>query len=276
MTEQAEQPTGDRSDAEHERQQAWDRQLEAQPTMEVVDYRRRSRRSFLGFGVAGVAAFMGFRHVQNRPESDNIPDVIRKGLEANESIWDSIGSDSRTARTFSISDREDIRVNGRIGIGDDIDPASWQVRIVGTGGDLIDTLDLDDIQQLPSHDIVCKHKCIEGWATTVHWTGARFSDLAARYYDVAVPRSHRYVSIRTPDDQYYVGLDRETVLHSQTLLAWALNGEPLSDGHGAPLRLAVPITYGIKQLKRIGTIEFTNTRPADYWAERGYDWHARF
>ena len=31
-----------------------------------------------------------------------------------------------------------------------------------------------------------------------------------------------------------------------------------------------------RQLKRIGTIEFTNRRPPDYWAERGYDWHARF
>ena len=44
--------------------------------------------------------------------------------------------------------------------------------------------------------------------------------------------------------------------------------------HGAPLRLATPVKYGIKNIKRIGTIRFTNTRPADYWAERGYDWYA--
>ena len=60
------------------------------------------------------------------------------------------------------------------------------------------------------------------------------------------------------------------------MLAWALNGETLTEGHGAPLRLASPVVYGIKQLKRIGIIEFTDTRPRDYWAERGYDWHARF
>ena len=147
---------------------------------------------------------------------------------------------------------------------------------MGVDGELVDTLAIDDVTALPAHDMVCEHKCIEGWASIVHWTGARFRDLADRYYGTAVPADHRYVQLRTPGDGYYVGLDREVARHSQTLLAWGLNGEPLSEGHGAPLRLAMPITYGIKQLKRIGTIEFTNERPADYWAERGYDWHARF
>jgi DMSO/TMAO reductase YedYZ molybdopterin-dependent catalytic subunit len=44
--------------------------------------------------------------------------------------------------------------------------------------------------------------------------------------------------------------------------------------HGAPLRLAIPVKYGIKNIKRIGTIRFTGQRPADYWAERGYDWYS--
>ena len=53
-----------------------------------------------------------------------------------------------------------------------------------------------------------------------------------------------------------------------------MNGKPLEDRHGAPLRLVMPVKYGIKNIKRIGTIEFTDRRPADYWAERGYDWYA--
>jgi hypothetical protein len=31
---------------------------------------------------------------------------------------------------------------------------------------------------------------------------------------------------------------------------------------------------GIKDLRRIGEIAFRETRPSDYWAERGYDYHA--
>jgi DMSO/TMAO reductase YedYZ molybdopterin-dependent catalytic subunit len=74
--------------------------------------------------------------------------------------------------------------------------------------------------------------------------------------------------------QYYVGLDIESALHPQTLLCYEMNGLPLTLAHGAPLRLFTPVKYGIKSIKRIGTIRFTNQRPRDYWAERGYDWYA--
>ena len=84
----------------------------------------------------------------------------------------------------------------------------------------------------------------------------------------------RYVSLVTPDESYYVGWDMPSILHPQTLLAYEMNGSPLTMEHGAPLRLATATKYGIKQIKRIGRIEFTDERPADYWAERGYDWYS--
>jgi DMSO/TMAO reductase YedYZ molybdopterin-dependent catalytic subunit len=64
------------------------------------------------------------------------------------------------------------------------------------------------------------------------------------------------------------------MLHSQTYLAYEMNGAPLSDDNGAPLRLIIPIKYGIKSLKRIGTIRFSNEPLPDYWAEQGYDYYA--
>ena len=51
-------------------------------------------------------------------------------------------------------------------------------------------------------------------------------------------------------------------------------GAPLDQDHGAPLRLATPLKYGIKQLKRIGVIRFSDDPPEDYWAERGYDYYS--
>ena len=78
----------------------------------------------------------------------------------------------------------------------------------------------------------------------------------------------------TPDEEYYVGLDMHSAIHPQTLLCYEINGQPLSLAHGAPLRLVTPLKYGIKHLKRIGTIAFADQRPADYWAEQGYDWDA--
>jgi Oxidoreductase molybdopterin binding domain len=50
--------------------------------------------------------------------------------------------------------------------------------------------------------------------------------------------------------------------------------EQTTHENGAPLRLRIPTKYGIKNIKRIGTITYTDQRPADYWAEQGYDWYA--
>jgi hypothetical protein len=146
-------------------------------------------------------------------------------------------------------------------------------------------LTLADIQQLPRVELMTQLKCIEGWADKGFWAGARLADFIAKYQPMTrsgnAPDVHNkpddlvgYVSLATPDGEYYVGLDMASALHSQTLLVYEMGGQPLTPEHGAPLRLYVPVKYGIKSLKRIGTIRFTNKRPSDYWAERGYDWYA--
>ena len=114
-------------------------------------------------------------------------------------------------------------------------------------------------------------KCIEGWSVIVNWVGARFSDFAAKF---APPENTQYVSLITPDREYFVGWDMPSIMHPQTLLAYEMNGQPLTPEHGAPLRLVTTTKYGIKQIKRIGRIEITGERPADYWAEQGYDWYS--
>ena len=109
--------------------------------------------------------------------------------------------------------------------------------------------------------------CVEGWSEIVSWKGTRLSNIAPA-------NAPEYVSLKTPDQLYFVGLDLESALHPQTLLAWEMNGQPLTPEHGAPLRLVIPVKYGIKNIKRIGTIEFMAQRPKDYWYDRGYDWYA--
>jgi hypothetical protein len=157
-----------------------------------------------------------------------------------------------------------------------VDGGSTTVRVNGDADD--DTpstpepgvlLTLNEVRSLPRVEYTSQFKCIEGWSQTVHWAGARFADLAARF---APPRGTRYVGLETPGGDYYVGLEMADALHPQTLLCYEMNGVPLSPEHGAPLRLVIPIKYGVKHLKQIGLVRFTNTRPKDYWAEQGYDW----
>lgn len=84
----------------------------------------------------------------------------------------------------------------------------------------------------------------------------------------------KFIGMQTPNGEYYVGLDMPSALHPQTMLAYEMNGQSLTMEHGFPLRLIVPVKYGIKNLKCIGLLFFSNTKPRDYWAQRGYDYYA--
>jgi DMSO/TMAO reductase YedYZ molybdopterin-dependent catalytic subunit len=169
------------------------------------------------------------------------------------------------------------RVNGSIGLESPLDPGDWRLRVIGAAGDRSAlSFTLDEIKALPRVEMTTELRCVEGWSEVVHWAGARLSDLAAA--TGLARRDGRdllgYAALETPDGGYYVGLEMASALHTQTLLCYEMGGRPLAPKHGAPLRLVIPLKYGIKNLKRIGTIRFTDDRPADYWAERGYNWYA--
>ncbi|MEJ7576015.1 MAG: molybdopterin-dependent oxidoreductase [Pyrinomonadaceae bacterium] len=233
---------------------------------------RRSRRGFLVGGVAAIAAFGGWRWLKSSADADGIPYPLRRAHEFNEQLSRTYFGRERLTQTFPPAPTRIPRVNGDIGLSGDFDLATWQLRVTGLPGDASELrLTLDDIRALPRVELTTELKCIEGWSDLGHWAGTRFADFAARY--VPTTRSG-YVSLETPDGGYYVGLDIESALHPQTLLCYEMGGQPLTPEHGAPLRLYIPVKYGIKSLKRIGTIRFTNERPADFWAERGYDWYS--
>lgn len=248
--------------------------LEAEaPTLDESAYRRQTRRSVLTGGVASLAALAGWRWLQTGPADNNIPVALRRGHEVNEALWRRLSG--RTAPTFDRSRSSMLRVNGRHGIREEIDLDAWELTVVGPDGSELGRHVLDDVAALPKVELTIEHKCVEGWSHVVTWGGARFSDFAALYADRLGPDLTDYVALVTPDRQYYVGLDMASMLHPQMLLAYELQGEPLTQDHGAPLRLATPNKYGIKCIKRIGTIRFTDERPTDYWYERGYDWYAQ-
>jgi DMSO/TMAO reductase YedYZ molybdopterin-dependent catalytic subunit len=202
-----------------------------------------------------------------------LPGPIRDGLEINERLWRSLHDPAALAPTFPVSASHMPRLNGSVGLTSTFDVSRWRLRVEGPDRQEIAVLDLDDVRRLPHVEIVTELKCVEGWSDIVRWGGVRFSDFAAQFADRIPDAAFRYVSLRTPNDRYYVALDRDSALHPQTLLCYEMQGEPLTVPHGAPLRLVIPVKYGVKHLKRIGTIRFATERPKDYWAERGYDWY---
>jgi DMSO/TMAO reductase YedYZ molybdopterin-dependent catalytic subunit len=236
--------------------------------------------------VTVLAGFAGWRWLVTRSEEDRLPWPLRRALEFNERVARGIFHGSRRSPEFPRSAARMPRVNGTIGLESDLDLSAWKLQVVGAAGDQARrSLTLDDIKALPRVETTTELRCIEGWSEVVHWAGARLFDLASvtglatRSGRPADPTGNAdvlldYVALETPDREYYVGLDMAGALHPQTLLCYEMDGRPLTPEHGAPLRLVIPVKYGIKSLKRIGTIRFTNARPADYWAERGYDWYS--
>ena len=125
--------------------------------------------------------------------------------------------------------------------------------------------------------MITEFKCIEGWSYDRPVGQAfDFRILPSGIMPGGLAALPPYVYLTTPDELYYVGWDTPSIVHPQTLLAYEMNGAPLSPEHGAPLRIASPTKYGIKQIKRIGRIEFTSERPRDFWSEPeyGYDWYS--
>jgi hypothetical protein len=134
---------------------------------------------------------------------------------------------------------------------------------------------MDDILKLPRHELVTQFKCIEGWSEIVHWAGIRMADFMEAYPPALIDgREPKYVYMETPDGDFYTGYDLNVCRHPQTLLVTEMMGGPLTQYHGAPLRLHMPTKYGYKQIKRIGLIAYTNQKPDDYWTKLGYDWYA--
>lgn len=239
------------------------------------EFARLTRKNFiLGTLLAGGGLF-GFQKLITAPKVDGIASPFRTMLDLNARLWSTLSGKQGSAPTFPPVTGK-ARANGFIGIMTEApNPAEYRLKIktgLGASEQEVASLSLEDLNKLPQVTQTIDFKCVEGWSEHMTFSGIRFADLAASLTNLK--DAYRYVGLETMDGEYYVSIDMLSMLHPQTLLATQINGAPLPDNHGAPLRLCIPLKYGIKNLKRVGVIRFSNERPPDYWHERGYDWYA--
>lgn len=135
--------------------------------------------------------------------------------------------------------------------------ADWRLR---TGG-LVDhpvELSLPDLRSLPYHEQITQHFCIQGWSGVAKWGGVSMTTIV----DLVRPRPEaRWVVFYSlgdgPDGGLYYDVHPiEQMRYHLTMLAYDMNGEPLSYGHGAPLRLRNEVQLGFKQVKWLAGIDF--------------------
>jgi hypothetical protein len=239
-----------------------------------------SKRTFISFSVffgLQAAGLIGWLKLKNQPLDGGllggIQEPLRDGLEVNEKIFGNSFDPDKLAKEYPKEAAvKEARVNGLVGIGEDFEAAEWKLNVVKNSGEYLE-ISLDEIKQLPKTEVIYNFKCIEGWSQVSYWGGVRFSDFLNNF-DLKPEAAMKYVGMMTPDEEYYVGIDMPSALHPQTILCYEHNNKPLTPDHGYPLRLIIPVKYGIKSIKRIGSMYFDNEKPSDYWAERGYDYYS--
>ncbi|MEW6270310.1 MAG: molybdopterin-dependent oxidoreductase [Thermodesulfobacteriota bacterium] len=120
-------------------------------------------------------------------------------------------------------------------------------------------LSLDEIRALPRREQITQHYCIQGWSGVAKWGGVPMAEILR----LVRPRPEaRYVVFYSfahgpaeGEGLYYDVHQLAHMHHASTILAYEMNGKPLSELHGAPLRLRNELELGFKQVKWIQAIE---------------------
>ena len=131
------------------------------------------------------------------------------------------------------------------------------------------TLTYDELVAMPPTKLTRDFQCVTGWRVPeVEWKGVRLADLLDRAGVQARATALRFHSF---DGAYTESLTLAQARRNDVIIAYELEGSPLSDEHGGPARLYVAPMYGYKSCKRLDRIELTKSVEEGYWEERGYD-----
>jgi DMSO/TMAO reductase YedYZ molybdopterin-dependent catalytic subunit len=174
-----------------------------------------------------------------------------------------------------------------------LDPASWRLEV----GGLVEhpmRLSLRDLRNMRSQTLVATLECAgngrslfdppadgEQWhfgaVSTAEWTGAPLTEILDRAGSTPgalgiVFRGADQGNVEETADpiRFERSLSVADARHSGSLLAYAMNGEPLPLEHGYPLRLIVPGWYAVASVKWLTEIEVIGTRFGGYFQTERY------
>lgn len=157
----------------------------------------------------------------------------------------------------------------------------WKLDVRG----LVDqplTLTMADLRALPQRTQITRHDCVEGWSAIGEWSGPQLSVLLET---ARVRASANFIVFRCADTlygrDYYESIDMVDAWHPQTIIAHALNGAPLPEKNGAPLRMRIERQLGYKHAKYLTAIEAVASLDqigagrGGFWEDiSGYQWYA--
>ena len=158
----------------------------------------------------------------------------------------------------------------------DVDAAAWRLRI----GGLVKKpreLSLDDLRKRADRrDLAVTIECsgnsgdprvMNGLVSTAVWSGVSLATVLKECSLLPEAREVVFLGLDTEEDKKWEAANAaylsphgwslyvQDALAGDNLLAFAMNGEPLPQEHGFPLRLVMPGWYGMSQIKWLTRIE---------------------
>jgi DMSO/TMAO reductase YedYZ molybdopterin-dependent catalytic subunit len=171
-----------------------------------------------------------------------------------------------------ITAQSDLFVLAHIGVPR-VDKAKWFMEVDGAVKHPF-RLTYDDLKKFPKHEVESFHQCT-GFprrpdiatrrVANVVWSGIAVSDLLDR---AGVKSSAQFLwvygldcgTFEGKDEQYVKDIPLYRIGGGSCLLAYEVNGEPLTAEHGFPVRLVVPGFYGTNSVKWVCRLEVAGTR----------------
>jgi DMSO/TMAO reductase YedYZ molybdopterin-dependent catalytic subunit len=250
------------------------------------------RRRFLSATAAAAASAL-LTGCDRVTESDWGKTILGSVDAINRRLQRLFASSTALAREYGEADLSPaFRANGNVDPGTDAYHAlaangfaDYRLEVAG----LVErpgSFSLADLKALPARTQITRHDCVEGWSCIGKWTGVPLGLVLDK---VGVKPGARYVLFRCADafpgvfgssEPYYESIDLDDAYHPQTILAYAMNGEPLPVPYGAPLRVRVERQLGYKMAKYVMRIELVDSfagvgrGKGGYWEDHGYAWYA--
>lgn len=171
----------------------------------------------------------------------------------------------------------------------DIDPASYRLKFTGLVNKPTE-FSLADLKAMKSTETPAGYECsgnsprsMQGLSSCGKFTGVRLSTVlkqlgvhpeAREVVFFGTDRGSIDVNFRQQnfkqDQQFARSITLENAMKPEPLLAYALNGDPLTKEQGAPLRLIMPGWYGVANVKWLSEIHVQEDRFVGHFQARWY------
>lgn len=170
-----------------------------------------------------------------------------------------------------------------------VDAATYKLKISGLVKSPMQ-LTLADVKAMKPVDLINGYECsgnsgrsFQGLSSCGKFTGVRLSDVLKRVgvHDKArevvffgTDHGAADVQFRQQtyklDQQFGRSIDLRDAMSPDPILAWHLNGEPLTRENGFPLRLVIPGRYGVSNVKWLAEIRVQEERYVGNYQARWY------